>query len=56
MAIVLNHAIVPARDKGASARFFANIIGLMYEGRRDTSAGSARAAGGDRGGRGLFRL
>lgn len=32
MAIVLNHTIVPARDKEASARFFARIFGLAYEG------------------------
>ena len=32
MAITLNHTIVPARDKEASARFFADIFGLMYEG------------------------
>ena len=28
----LNHTIVPARDKEASARFFARIMGLRYEG------------------------
>lgn len=32
MAIILNHTIVPAHDKEASARFFANIFGLKYEG------------------------
>ena len=32
MAIVLDHTIVPARDKEASARFFAEIMGLSYEG------------------------
>jgi len=32
MAITLNHTIVPARDKEASARFFAAIFGLKYEG------------------------
>ena len=32
MPIVLNHTIVPARDKEASARFFARIFGLSYEG------------------------
>ena len=32
MAIVLDHTIVPARDKDASARFFAQIMGLTYEG------------------------
>ena len=32
MAIVLDHTIVPARDKEASARFFAEIFGLQYEG------------------------
>jgi catechol 2,3-dioxygenase-like lactoylglutathione lyase family enzyme len=32
MAITLNHTIVPARDKEASARFFARIFGLQYDG------------------------
>jgi catechol 2,3-dioxygenase-like lactoylglutathione lyase family enzyme len=32
MAIVLDHTIVPAHDKEASARFFARIFGLHYEG------------------------
>jgi catechol 2,3-dioxygenase-like lactoylglutathione lyase family enzyme len=32
MAIVLDHTIVPARDKEASARFFAEVFGLSYEG------------------------
>jgi catechol 2,3-dioxygenase-like lactoylglutathione lyase family enzyme len=32
MAIVLNHTIVPAHDKVASARFFARIFGLDYRG------------------------
>jgi catechol 2,3-dioxygenase-like lactoylglutathione lyase family enzyme len=32
MAIVLDHTIVPARDKDASARFFAQVFGLPYEG------------------------
>jgi catechol 2,3-dioxygenase-like lactoylglutathione lyase family enzyme len=32
MAIVLDHTIVPARDKEESARFFAHIFGLRYEG------------------------
>jgi len=32
MAIKLNHTIVPARDKEASARFFAQIFGLTYDG------------------------
>jgi catechol 2,3-dioxygenase-like lactoylglutathione lyase family enzyme len=32
MAIVLDHTIVPARDKEQSARFFARIFGLRYEG------------------------
>src|SRR5260221_5621549 len=31
MAITLNHTIVPARDKQASARFFAEIFGLAYD-------------------------
>ena len=32
MAIVLDHTIVPARDKIASAKFFARIFGLEYKG------------------------
>jgi catechol 2,3-dioxygenase-like lactoylglutathione lyase family enzyme len=32
MAIVLDHTIVPARDKEASARFFAEMFGLDYTG------------------------
>jgi catechol 2,3-dioxygenase-like lactoylglutathione lyase family enzyme len=32
MAIKLNHTVVPARDKERSARFFAQIFGLTYEG------------------------
>jgi catechol 2,3-dioxygenase-like lactoylglutathione lyase family enzyme len=32
MAIVLNHTIVPARDKVASAEFFARVFGLEYKG------------------------
>ncbi len=32
MTIVLDHTIVPARDKEASARFLARILGLRYEG------------------------
>jgi catechol 2,3-dioxygenase-like lactoylglutathione lyase family enzyme len=32
MSITLNHTIVPARDKVASAKFFANLFGLRYEG------------------------
>ena len=32
MAIVLDHTIVPAHDKIASARFFARIMGLEYRG------------------------
>jgi catechol 2,3-dioxygenase-like lactoylglutathione lyase family enzyme len=31
MAIVLDHTIVPARDKEASAKFLARILGLTYE-------------------------
>ena len=31
MAIVLNHTIVPARNKEASAQFFADIFGLKVE-------------------------
>jgi len=32
MTITLNHTIVPARDKEAAARFFAQIFGLHFEG------------------------
>ncbi len=32
MAIVLDHTIVPAHDNEASAKFFARIFGLPYEG------------------------
>ncbi len=32
MPITLNHTIVPARDKVASAEFFARIFSLTYEG------------------------
>ena len=32
MTIILDHTIVPARDKEASARFFARIFGLDYTG------------------------
>ncbi len=32
MAIELNHTIVPAHDKGKSAKFFARIFGLSYDG------------------------
>jgi catechol 2,3-dioxygenase-like lactoylglutathione lyase family enzyme len=32
MAIVLNHTIVPAHDKVASAEFFARVFGLEYRG------------------------
>ncbi len=32
MPIMLNHTIVPARDKEAAARFFAGIFGLHFEG------------------------
>src|SRR2546423_2364118 len=31
MTITLNHTIVPARDKEAAARFFAQIFGLAFE-------------------------
>jgi catechol 2,3-dioxygenase-like lactoylglutathione lyase family enzyme len=31
MTIVLNHTIVPARDKVAAARFFAGLFGLEFE-------------------------
>ena len=32
MPITLNHTIVPSKDKEGSARFFARIFGLKYEG------------------------
>jgi catechol 2,3-dioxygenase-like lactoylglutathione lyase family enzyme len=32
MAITLDHTIVPAHDKVASAKFFAKIFGLAYDG------------------------
>jgi catechol 2,3-dioxygenase-like lactoylglutathione lyase family enzyme len=32
MSITLNHTIVPAHDKEAAARFFAEIFGLQYAG------------------------
>jgi hypothetical protein len=32
MSINLNHTIVPAHDKEASAKFFARIFGLNYAG------------------------
>jgi len=32
MAITLDHTIVPAHDKVASAKFFAKIFGLGYDG------------------------
>lgn len=32
MAILLNHTIVPSRDKERSAKFFARMFGLSYEG------------------------
>ncbi|HKD66058.1 MAG TPA: VOC family protein [Candidatus Binataceae bacterium] len=32
MSITLNHTIVPARDKVASAKFFADLFGLHYDG------------------------
>lgn len=32
MSITLNHTIVPARDKEAAARFFAQFFGLQYAG------------------------
>lgn len=31
MAITLNHTIVPARDKVASAKFFARMFGLAFD-------------------------
>jgi catechol 2,3-dioxygenase-like lactoylglutathione lyase family enzyme len=35
MTITLNHTIVPARDKVAAARFFADIFGLDFNARSD---------------------
>jgi len=35
MTITLNHTIVPARDKIAAARFFADIFGLEFDGEGD---------------------
>lgn len=32
MAIILNHTIVPAHDKDAAARFFADLFGLRFDG------------------------
>lgn len=32
MAIILNHTIVPARDKIEAARFFAEMFGLAFDG------------------------
>lgn len=32
MAVILNHTIVPARDKMASARFFAETFGVRFDG------------------------
>ena len=32
MSIVLDHTIVPAHDKVASAKFFAELFGLTYDG------------------------
>ena len=32
MSIILDHTIVPAHDKEASAKFFADIFGLSYDG------------------------
>ena len=32
MAIILDHTIVPARDKVASAKYFAKLFGLSYDG------------------------
>ena len=31
MTIELNHTVIPARDKIASARFFAKILGLVFD-------------------------
>ncbi len=32
MSLILDHTIVPAHDREASARFFSRIFGLLYEG------------------------
>jgi catechol 2,3-dioxygenase-like lactoylglutathione lyase family enzyme len=32
VAIVLDHVVLPAHDNEASARFFAEVIGLQYDG------------------------
>jgi catechol 2,3-dioxygenase-like lactoylglutathione lyase family enzyme len=32
MAITINHTVVPAKDNEAAARFFAEVMGLRYEG------------------------
>ena len=34
MAVLLNHTIVPAKDKEAAAKFFAEIFGFAYDGPR----------------------
>jgi catechol 2,3-dioxygenase-like lactoylglutathione lyase family enzyme len=34
MTITLNHTIVPARDKEAAARFFAEVFGLRFDSSR----------------------
>jgi catechol 2,3-dioxygenase-like lactoylglutathione lyase family enzyme len=34
MTIVLDHTIVPTRDKDKAARFFARVFGLSYDGPR----------------------
>jgi hypothetical protein len=44
MAIVLNHTIVPARDKVAAARIFARIFGLRYSEGRLLRAGAGQQA------------
>jgi hypothetical protein len=31
MSIILNHTIVPAHDKAAAARFFAQVFGLRFD-------------------------
>jgi hypothetical protein len=42
MTIILNHTIVPASDKLAAARFFADIFGLDFN--RNKAATSRRFA------------
>ena len=45
MAIELNHTIVPAHDKVASAKFFASIFGLSLPIKKDESYGDENING-----------